>query len=345
MRVFGVKPFTRYGIYKAGDSMRGDQKRPYGKEPEVTTFFISDCGVNSWWVAQASCSPFPGLQRQLFTEVGSRQAASPLRAGVPSLVNSGILQWGFLEEWDPWNEDILERDLADGAARVVQWWLLHTREESLEHIWAMSLEASAVPGGYWRAGEFLGNHWWESTQEGWRSWVVVSTESDGSSNRVDKFASTMRRNIKADRRKPKLFLWDNPPALCFIWLPQEGGWGWIFVFVMTWSRKSVSSVSGGYFARFQTPLKLTSKVNRHREQYKQRTCGDGWGQCSQHFEHGVAGTMVTSRTCTLQTLILRVKSWCSDYKAGQKLRSTRLWKFMSYSEHCGARVSVASSRL
>lgn len=92
MRVFGVKPFTRYGIYKAGDSMRGDQKRPYGKEPEVTTFFISDCGVNSWWVAQASCSPFPGLQRQLFTEVGSRQAASPLRAGVPSLVNSGILQ-------------------------------------------------------------------------------------------------------------------------------------------------------------------------------------------------------------------------------------------------------------
>lgn len=99
--MFGVKPFTRYDVYKAGGSMGEDQKAPYGKEPEVTMFFISDGGINGWWVAQASCSPFPGPQRQFWIEVGSsnlhllhgfEQVMSSLRAGVPSFVNSRIVQ-------------------------------------------------------------------------------------------------------------------------------------------------------------------------------------------------------------------------------------------------------------
>lgn len=46
MQASGVKLFTRYSIYKAGGSMREDQKGPYGKEPEVAMLFISDCGIN-----------------------------------------------------------------------------------------------------------------------------------------------------------------------------------------------------------------------------------------------------------------------------------------------------------
>lgn len=61
MQASGVKLFTRYSIYKAGGSMREDQKGPYGKEPDVAMLFISDCGINGWRVAQASCSLFPGF--------------------------------------------------------------------------------------------------------------------------------------------------------------------------------------------------------------------------------------------------------------------------------------------
>lgn len=61
MQAFGVKPFTRYSIYKAGGSTRGDQRGPSGKEPEVAMLFISDCGTNGWRVAQACCSLFLGL--------------------------------------------------------------------------------------------------------------------------------------------------------------------------------------------------------------------------------------------------------------------------------------------
>lgn len=55
--------------------MGEDQKGPYGKDPEVTMFFISGCGRNGWRVVQASCSSFPGLQRQFSIEVGSRRHA------------------------------------------------------------------------------------------------------------------------------------------------------------------------------------------------------------------------------------------------------------------------------
>lgn len=75
MQVFGVKPFTRQSVYKAGGSMGEDQKGPDGKEPEVTMFFISDCGIYGWRLVQASCSSFPGLQRQFSIEVGSRRHA------------------------------------------------------------------------------------------------------------------------------------------------------------------------------------------------------------------------------------------------------------------------------
>lgn len=73
--MFGVKPFTRYSVYKAGGSMREDQKGPYGKEPEVTMFFISDCGRNGWRVVQASCSSRLGLQRQFIIVVRRRRHA------------------------------------------------------------------------------------------------------------------------------------------------------------------------------------------------------------------------------------------------------------------------------
>lgn len=78
MPVFGVEPFTRSSVYKGGKggSTGEDQKGPYGKEPEVTMFFISDCSINGWRVVvQASCSSFPGLQRQFSLEVGSRRHA------------------------------------------------------------------------------------------------------------------------------------------------------------------------------------------------------------------------------------------------------------------------------
>lgn len=40
MQAFGVKPFTRYSIYKAGGSTRGDQRGPSGKEPEVAMLYF-----------------------------------------------------------------------------------------------------------------------------------------------------------------------------------------------------------------------------------------------------------------------------------------------------------------